>query len=387
MKPYAFAVGICMFLAGCGGEGGAPDRTSGGGSGSAPAIALTQVATGFTAPLAIESARDGSGRLFVLEQAGRIRILQNGVTFSTPFLNITTLVTSGGERGLLGLAFHPNYAGNRKFYINYTRTVSGQLQTAIVEYLASTIDPNVADPASARILLTYNQPFANHNGGQLAFGPDGFLYIGAGDGGGSGDPNDNAQNTNTVLGKILRIDVNATSPGKQYAIPATNPFANGVGGAPEVYAWGFRNPWRFSFDTNRLFVGDVGEGGFEEVSLVEIGRNYGWNTMEGTHCFSPATSCSQAGLTLPITDYAHSEGESVTAGYVYRGNAVPALTGFYIFGDFISGRVWVLSQNGSTWARTQGLATGRNISSFGQDQNGEIYLVDYSGSIHRVVAQ
>src|SRR6185369_4121436 len=302
-------------------------------SGAPPAIKLSNVVSGLSSPVGMESAHDGSGRFFVLQQAGAIRIVQNGSLISTPFLDITPLVESGGEKGLLGLAFHPGFTTNRKFYVDYTHRSGGQLQTVIAEYLVSTADPNVADPSSARILLTIDQPFDNHNGGQLAFGADGFLYIGMGDGGSGGDPFGNAQNTNALLGKILRIDVNSTSAGKQYAIPAGNPFVTG-GGAPEVYAYGLRNPWRFSFDTptSRLFVGDVGQDAFEEVDIVEIGKNYGWNIMEGTHCYN-ATTCSSTGLTPPITDYSHSEGESVTGGFVYRGSAIPGMVGRYVFGD------------------------------------------------------
>jgi glucose/arabinose dehydrogenase len=285
------------------------------------------------------------------------------------------------------LAFHPNFSTNRKFYVNYTRRVAGQLQTIVAEYQASTANPNQADTSSARILLTINQPFDNHNGGQLAFGPDGFLYIGVGDGGSGGDPNNNGQNKTVLLGKLLRIDVNSTSAGKQYAIPPGNPFASGVGGAPEIFAYGFRNPWRFSFDSSRLFVADVGQDAFEEIDLVESGKNYGWRVMEGTHCFNPASNCDQTGLTLPIFDYPHSDGESVTGGFVYRGSAIPALVGTYVFADFISGNIWLLNESGSTWTRTLAIASGRGVSSFGRDDSGEIYVVDYSGSILRLVAQ
>lgn len=378
-------VSLVLLVVSCGGNsdnGSTPPRTT------IPTLSLTQVATGLTNPVGLESARDGSGRLFVPEQAGTIRILQNGTVNAAPFLSIGTLVESGGERGLLGLAFHPNFTANRKFYVNYTRRNAGQLQTVIAEYLVSAANPNQADTATERILLTLDQPFQNHNGGQLAFGPDGFLYIGLGDGGGSGDPQGNAQNPQRLLGKILRIDISATSPGKQYGIPASNPFANGASGAPEVYAYGLRNPWRFSFDaaTSRLFVADVGEGAFEEIDIVESGKNYGWPIMEGMHCFD-AQTCNQAGLTAPIVEYGHGEGESVTGGFVYRGSAISGLVGVYVVADFINGRIWTVAQDGATWTRTLAISSGRNISSFGQDQNGDLYVVDYGGTILKLVAQ
>jgi glucose/arabinose dehydrogenase len=378
------SLAFALLLASCGGGNGGgatPPRTT------VPTLALSPVVSGLTNPLGMESSHDSTGRLFILQQGGIIRILQNGSLNAAPFLDITSLVESGGEKGLLGLAFHPNFSTNRKFYVNDTRRVAGQLQTIVAEYQASTANPNQADTSSARILLTINQPFDNHNGGQLAFGPDGFLYIGVGDGGSGGDPNNNGQNKTVLLGKLLRIDVNSTSAGKQYAIPPGNPFASGVGGAPEIFAYGFRNPWRFSFDSSRLFVADVGQDAFEEIDLVESGKNYGWRVMEGTHCFNPASNCDQTGLTLPIFDYPHSDGESVTGGFVYRGSAIPALVGTYVFADFISGNIWLLNESGSTWTRTLAIASGRGVSSFGRDDSGEIYVVDYSGSILRLVAQ
>jgi glucose/arabinose dehydrogenase len=384
LSYFSASLAFALLLASCGGGNGGgatPPRTT------VPTLALSPVVSGLTNPLGMESSHDSTGRLFILQQGGIIRILQNGSLNAAPFLDITSLVESGGEKGLLGLAFHPNFSTNRKFYVNYTRRVAGQLQTIVAEYQASTANPNQADTSSARILLTINQPFDNHNGGQLAFGPDGFLYIGVGDGGSGGDPNNNGQNKTVLLGKLLRIDVNSTSAGKQYAIPPGNPFASGVGGAPEIFAYGFRNPWRFSFDSSRLFVADVGQDAFEEIDLVESGKNYGWRVMEGTHCFNPASNCDQTGLTLPIFDYPHSDGESVTGGFVYRGSAIPALVGTYVFADFISGNIWLLNESGSTWTRTLAIASGRGVSSFGRDDSGEIYVVDYSGSILRLVAQ
>jgi glucose/arabinose dehydrogenase len=305
-----------------------------------------------------------------------------------PFLDITSKVTFVDEMGLLGMAFHPSYASNSRFYINYVRGGTSAPQTVIAEYQAQAGNPDLADPASERILLTVNQPFTNHKGGQLTFGADGFLYIGLGDGGGAGDPNGNGQSLATLLGKLLRIDVDHTSTGRQYAIPADNPFAGG-GGLPEIWAYGFRNPWRFSFDssTGRLFAGDVGQDKFEEVNLVERGGNFGWNTMEGLHCYTPATGCNMAGLVMPIIEYGHSEGEAVIGGYVYRGSAIPDLVGSYIMADFESGTLWMASESAGIWTRTQLLSTGRNISSLGQDALGEIHVVDYNGSVLKVEPQ
>ncbi len=356
------------------------------GSSSTPApiatITLQPLASGFNAPLDVEQPSDGSKRLFVVEQGGTIRIIQAGIVLPTPFLDISSKVTTGGEMGLLGLTFHPSFAQNGKFYVNYVRTVSGQIQSVISEYLRSTTDPNQADPASERILLTVNQVgnFPNHKAGQLAFGADGFLYFGLGDGGSGGDPFGNGQNTNTLLGKMMRIDVNSTSPGLQYAIPPDNPFVAG-GGLPEIYAFGFRNPWRFSFDrpTGRLFVADVGQDSFEEVDIVQKGGNYGWNIMEGLHCFQPPSGCNMTGLSLPIVEIPHPEGEAVIGGFVYHGTALAGMQGQYIFGD-LNGKIWSLTENPpNTFTRTLIASPGFQISSFGQDSSGELYVVDISG--------
>jgi glucose/arabinose dehydrogenase len=357
-------------------------------AGPPPALRLNSFVTGVSSPTDLESARDGSGRLFVVEQAGRIRIIRNGAVTGTPFLDIAGKIASGGELGLLGLAFHPGYASNRKFYVNYTRQ-SGSLQTVIAEYQASSGNPDQADPASERILLTVTQPFANHNGGQLAFGRDGFLYIALGDGGSGGDPMGNGQNLQTLLGKILRIDVNSASSGRAYAIPSDNPFAAG-GGLPEIFAYGFRNPWRFSFDSanGTLFVGDVGQASFEEVDIVQKGGNYGWNVMEGSHCFKPPSGCNTNGLTMPINDYGRDQGGTVIGGFVYHGTAIPGLVNTYVFGDFLNGKIWGLQQGSSgTWQRTELASTGKPITSFGQDENGELLVVDYDGAVWKLAAQ
>jgi len=322
------------------------------------------------------------GRIFILEQPGRIRILRSGSLSQAPFLDLTSKVEDGGEEGLLGLAFHPGFAQNQRLFVNYTRRVSGQLQSVTSEFPASPTNPDFVDPATERILLTVNKSFGNHNGGQIAFGPDGLLYIGLGDGGGQGDPEGNGQNSNVLFGKILRINVDSGTP---YGIPADNPFANG-GGRPEIFALGFRNPWRFSFDqpTGRLFVGDVGEKTREEVDIVTRGGNFGWNRMEGTVCFEPPTGCDQTGLTLPIHDYGRSDGGTIIGGFVYRGSAIPSLAGAYVFGDFLSGRVWALRESGGSWTRSDLLSTGLSISSFGQDSAGELYILDYGGRLLKI---
>ena len=320
-----------------------------------PAVKLQLVISNLSLPLGLEQPNDGTNRLFVVQQGGAIRIIENGALLPLAFLDISSKVTSKDEMGLLGLAFHPSFRLNRE-----------------------------------RILLTVYQVgnFTNHKAGQLAFGPDGFLYFGLGDGGNGGDPFGNGQNTQTLLGKMLRIDVDATSPGLQYRLPPDNPFIAG-GGLPEVWAFGFRNPWRFSFDrsSGRLFVADVGQASFEEIDIVQKGGNYGWNIMEGLHCFNPPSGCNMTGITLPITEYSHAEGVAVIGGFVYHGSAIPGLQGFYIFGD-LKGQTWALREvTPTTWQRTPLLATGLSISSFGQDQSGELYVADYNGNVFRLQPQ
>lgn len=320
--------------------------------------------------------------MFVVEQGGAIKVLQNGAVLPQPFLNISNKVIFQGEMGLLGLTFHPAFQTNRKFYVNYVRNADGQFQSVIAEYLASVTNPNQSDPASERILLTVNQVsnFTNHKAGQLAFGPDGFLDFGLGDGGGAGDPFGHGQNTQTLLGKMLRIDVNGNSPGLPYRIPSDNPFLAG-GGLPEIWAYGFRNPWRFSFDRNtgRMFVADVGQDRFEEIDIVQKGGNYGWNIMEGMHCFNPPNGCSMSGLSLPIIEINHPEAEAVIGGFIYHGTAVAGMQGMYIFGD-LSGKIWSLTEGPpGAFTRALLLNPGFNISSFGQDAAGELYVVDISG--------
>jgi glucose/arabinose dehydrogenase len=336
------------------------------------------VSTGLEAPLFVTHAGDDSGRLFILEQPGRIRIWVPGGLSERPYLDLAASgrVLAGGERGLLGLAFHPQFRTNRRFFVNYTRAPDGA--TVIAEYHAST-DPDAALQAE-RVLLTVPQPYANHNGGMLAFGRDGHLYIGLGDGGSGGDPDNRAQNRQVLLGKILRIDVDRGQP---YAIPSDNPFAAG-GGRPEIYALGFRNPWRFSFDreTGQLFVGDVGQGAVEEIDLVARGGNYGWRITEGDRCFRPATGCNGQGLELPIAIYTQADGRcSVTGGYVYRGEAIPTLAGTYIYADFCTGEIFGRSTGRSAVL----LNTSLSIASFGEDQAGELFVVGLGGTIDRIV--
>jgi glucose/arabinose dehydrogenase len=302
------------------------------------------------------------------------------------FLDITSLVLSGGERGLLGLAFHPGYATNRRFFVNYTRRPDGA--TVVAEYRASASNPDVADVMETRLLLV-PQPYANHNGGMIEFGPDGFLYIALGDGGSSNDPENRAQNVNDLLGKLLRIDVN-TGPDcpPPYCSPPDNPFFGSAPGRDEIFALGLRNPWRFSFDrqTGALLVADVGQGVREEINLVTPGGNYGWRVFEGTRCtdLDPA-SCSAGGFTPPIQEYEHSAGRcSITGGYVYRGTRSSLPEGAYIYGDFCTGEIWQLSPPASGGTNTLLLNTSRNISSFGEDEAGEIYVVGLGGTLDRL---
>ncbi len=333
--------------------------------------------SGLAAPLFVTTANDGSGRLFIVEQAGRIRTWAGGSLRQRPFLDLAARVLAGGERGLLGLVFHPQFAANRRFFVNYTRRPDGA--TIVSEFRASE-DGSVALPGERRLLIV-PQPFANHNGGMLAFGPGGALFIGLGDGGSAGDPLNRAQNRNSLLGKILRIDVNRSQP---YAIPASNPFARG-GGRPEIFAMGFRNPWRFSFDrlTGQLYVGDVGQSSVEEIDIVSRGFNYGWPLMEGDRCFEPALACDVHDLKQPVASYAQTGGRcSITGGYVYRGQHVPALYGTYVYGDFCTGEIFALAGGQTTVL----LDTDLNIASFGENRAGELYVVDLQGTIQAIVA-
>jgi len=327
-------------------------------------------------PVYVTHAGDGSGRLFVVEQLGRIRIVKQGRLLDAPFLDISDRIRYGGEQGLLGLAFHPSYKVNSRFVVNYVRRSDGS--TVIAEFQASS-DPDRSQ-AVEKQLLVVSQPYPNHKGGMVEFGPDGFLYIALGDGGSGGDPGNRGQNTNELLGKLLRIDVDHGTP---YAVPKDNPFAGG-GGRPEIFAYGLRNPWRFSFDrqTGELWAADVGQHAWEEIDVVKRGGNYGWRIMEGAHCFLPRDGCARDGLVPPIAEYGHNKGRcSITGGYVYRGSRLPALRGAYLYGDFCSGEIFALKEGSQQVV----LTTGLQIASFGQDQEGELYAVGHGGTIHRIV--
>jgi len=355
------------------------------------AVRLKEVARGLDAPLFLTSPPGDPARAFVVEQGGRIRIIRNDVLLPTPFLDISSRIASGGERGLLGLAFHPQYATNGRFVVYYTNT-AGDIRIASYKVSAN---PEVADPASEQLLLAVPHPsFSNHNGGMVTFGPDGRLYAGIGDGGSGGDPNGNGQNRNTLLAKLVRLDVNAAG---QASVPSDNPFVGQSGMRPEIWSYGLRNPWRFSFDrlTGDLYIGDVGQNAREEIDVsrgpsnMGRGLDFGWNIMEGTSCFSPSSGCNRTGLTLPVLDYGHGDGCSVTGGYVYRGSLLPALRGMYFYGDYCSGwvRSFVLS-GGQVAQRLDwaALRPGGQITSFGEDAAGELYIIVASGSVFRIEA-
>ncbi|MCZ6800759.1 MAG: PQQ-dependent sugar dehydrogenase [Nitrospirae bacterium] len=330
----------------------------------------------FSKPIFLTPSPDKTNRLFAVEQNGYILILHGGTVLPTPFLDISGKLSTGGEKGLLGLAFHPVFASNGRFFVNYTR--AEDRATVIAEYHVSS-NPNQAMKKET-ILLIIPQPYRNHNGGMIAFGPDGYLYIGMGDGGKRGDPKNFAQNQHELLGKFLRIDVDRQRP---YAIPADNPFLKEQG-QPEIFAWGLRNPWRFSFDrkTGDLWAGDVGQKKWEEIDVIQKGKNYGWRFLEGTHCYNPKTNCRKASnLVDPVIEYGHSSGRcSVTGGYVYRGTEIPHLNGTYFFGDYCSGEIW-----GYRDGKTQLLLdTDLNIASFGEDLAGELYVVGHKGKIYQI---
>jgi uncharacterized protein (TIGR03437 family) len=349
-------------------------------------LALVQVASGFDRVTDIQFPGDGTGRMFVVEQRGTIRIVRDGRTLAAPFLDIVPLVTRiggiGDERGLLGLAFPPDFAQKQHFYVNYTAANGA---TNIVRYRVSASNPDVADAGSAQVLLTVSQPFSNHNGGQLAFGPDGYLYIGLGDGGSARDPQGHGQNRQSLLGKMLRID---TESDASYRVPGSNPFVGDGGYRPEIWALGLRNPWRYSFDreTGDLWIADVGQNRAEEIHFQPAssrgGENYGWNTLEGFQCLL-TPSCNPAGLTMPVYEYtSRNAGDvSVTGGYVYRGTRSPSLTGLYLYADYGSGRIWALRKQGDQFVNTELRGRGFPVSTFGQDAAGEIYAADYRGGV------
>ncbi|NCF23858.1 MAG: glucose sorbosone dehydrogenase [Gammaproteobacteria bacterium] len=365
-----------------------------------PQIALQQVFAGLSpapvAPVSLQQAPGDATRWFVVEQAGVIRAFANddGATATQSFLDITDLVRSGGERGLLGMAFHPDFPNTPDVFVSYTREPDG---TSHLSRFSSTDGGVTLDDIAEEVILSVPQDFANHNGGNIAFGPDGYLYIGFGDGGDAGDPLERAQDNTHLLGTMVRIDVDGGSP---YAIPAAdpgNPFAANqtcpqgftVGGenCPEIFAWGLRNPWRFSFDrqTGQLWAGDVGQNSWEEIDIVTAGGDYGWDDREGAHCFEPPSGCDTDSID-PVTEYGRNLGASVTGGYVYRGSAVPDLVGWYVFGDFVTGRLFAIPADSAAGTPPEVLLeTGLGIAAFGESGDGELFVVNYGGSIHQVV--
>jgi glucose/arabinose dehydrogenase len=360
---------------------------------SAFSVALEPVASGLDEPVYITGPDDGSGRLFVVERPGTIRIIRDGEVQEEPFLDITDLVESGySEQGLLSVAFPDDFAETGEFCVYYTARPAGEGvgNNTVARFQVTADDPDLADPASGEILLSLPDGRVNHNGGQLQFGPDGYLYVSLGDGGGGGDPDGNGQNPATLFGSILRID-----PGSEiepYGIPPDNPFADGGDGAPEVWAFGLRNPWRFSFDreTGDLFIGDVGQGAIEEVDWLpagsEGGTNFGWNIMEGSTCYA-ADDCDTTGLTWPTAEYTHDYGCSVVGGFVYRSTQAPSLEGVYLFADYCTGLLWGMGRDADgNWVTSDPIETGLNISSFGEDADGEVYVAALSGDIFRVGA-
>lgn len=349
-------------------------------------IILEEFASGFTSPVEITNANDT--RLFVVQQDGIIKILQpNGTVNATNFLNISSKIVYGGERGLLGLAFHPQYSTNGYFFVYYNNTAGN---IVVARYTVSSTDPNVADPNSEKILLNISKPFTNHNGGSIHFAPDGYLWIVTGDGGSGGDPNNNAQNKNSLLGKMLRIDVNATGP---YNIPPDNPFVGaGVDGSDEVWSYGLRNAWKFSFDltTGNAMIADVGQGQIEEINrmpITQAGINYGWRCYEGNNAYNTTGCASSSTMTFPIAVYDHSGGKcSITGGYVYRGNLYPSLQGKYFFADYCSSQIGMLNSDDSiTWTPAY---AGNNFSTFGQDSLKELYVAAVNnGKIYKIKSE
>ena len=340
----------------------------------------------FSSPVEYTYANDGTNRVFVVEQAGRIRVFENDMnaTSAGTYLDIRSKVSFGGEMGLLGLAFHPDFKQNGFFYVNYTK--NNPRETIVSRYKATSANASTVDPASEVILFRFEQPYSNHNGGKVLFGPDGYLYVATGDGGSGGDPQNNGQNRSSWLGKILRVDVNSTEKG-QYGIPKDNPFKSNTNGyREEIFAYGLRNPWRISFDEKgQLWAGDVGQNKIEEVDIITKGGNYGWRVKEANADYNAKeNNVNEANLIDPIWQYTHDRGDvSITGGVVYRGSANPALRGKYIYADYASGRVWALTQNGSKTATNQEIATSVGaISAFGEDQKNELYLCDLgSGKI------
>jgi glucose/arabinose dehydrogenase len=348
-------------------------------------LEFQEIASGFSSPVFLTHAPGDFDRLFIVERGGTIRIIKNGTTLASPFLDISSLVQSGNEQGLLGLAFHPDFPDSSYIYVNYTRPGG---DTRVARFTV-TANPDVADPGSLSTVLDVVQPFSNHNGGMLAFGPDDYLYLGMGDGGSAGDPEENAQSDTTLLGKMLRIDVN-TVP---YAVPGSNPYVGDAGILDEIWAFGVRNPWRWAFDrtTGDLWMADVGQGQLEEINYQAVtstgGENYGWDIMEGTDCYEPSVGCDQTGLVMPLYEYSHSAGRcSITGGYVYRGCAIPDLDGWYFYGDYCTGEVWrIIRLASGLYQGPEPIETisSFQLSSFGEDAYGELYLVELNTGIIR----
>src|SRR6266852_8026197 len=340
-----------------------------------PQIQLRRAISGLSEPVAITNA--GDSRIFITEQRGKIVIYDGTTVLPTPFLDVASLISCCGERGLLSVAFHPRYRDNGRFFVYYTDR-NGDI--VIARYKVSA-NPNVADPSSATVILKIAHPVnSNHNGGQLQFGPDGYLYAGTGDGGAGGDPPNNAQNTNVLLGKLLRLDVDSAST---YAIPQSNPFASMSNAMQQIWAYGLRNPWRFSFDRENgdLWIGDVGQDKWEEIDFQPStsigGDNYGWRRMEGTHCYNPSSNCATPNLVGPVAEYSHASGCSVTGGYRYRGAQFRRMQGLYFYGDYCSGTIWAMTHpTSATFSTRVVLSTDLAISTFGEDLNGELYVAD-----------
>jgi glucose/arabinose dehydrogenase len=355
-------------------------------------IRLSPVANGFDSPTQITNARDGTNRLFVVEQRGVIKAIAPGGGVTT-FMDIRTKVEDGGERGLLGLAFDPNFMSNGRLFVYYTRN-GGDI--VVSRFVTNASHTDVIESSARPLLLIEHSANTNHNGGAMAFGPNGYLYIGTGDGGGAGDPANNAQNKSRLLGKVLRINVNGTGHGPfdHYSVPRSNPFYGSTPGLEAIWDYGLRNPWRISFDraTGVLFIADVGQGSWEEVDREKAGftggRNYGWDAMEGIHCFT-RSKCPLAGDTLPNAEYSHSGGNcSITGGYVYRGPTQTALVGLYVFADWCSGKIWTIPYNGAPVNTPETLRadTSQQITSFGESENGELYVVTSDGDVYQVLA-
>lgn len=357
---------------------------------AAPAMSVEQITGGFVNPTQVTNAGDGTDRLFVVEQRGTIRVVQDGTLRAGFFLDIRSKVSTGGERGLLGLAFHPEFKTNRLFFVYYTRT-DGDI--VMSKFTANASGTSASASSAKPLLLIEHSRYSNHNGGGMAFGPDDYLYVAVGDGGGSGDPSGNSRSiTRNLLGKILRIDVDGSGHGRfgRYSIPRGNPYRGAIRGLDEIWARGLRNPWRISFDrsTGALWIADVGQSRREEINRQSLtakpGRDYGWNIMEGSTCYRPS-ACPLAGDMLPVSEYTHSGGNcAITGGHVYRGTTQTALVGRYIFGDFCSGRIWSVPSSGIGHKPSLGIDTSLNITSFGEDEGGEIYLVARNGFLYRI---